>query len=164
MLEICDRQCLVIVNLHLRSMRGLRSPVKGQRVALKRRLQAETLARWIDRQQQLRPQQGLIITGDFNALQPSDAYVDSLGTILGQPDQQRPRWRSVDLIDRDLIDISRKLPNAQRYSYIYKGNKQQLDYMLVSQVLASRVTAVGFSPIDYGFSDHAALKASFALQ
>ena len=86
-------------------MRGLRSPAKGQRVALKRRLQAETLARWIDRHQQLRPHQGLIITGDFNALQPSDAYVDSLGTILGKPDSQRPRWKSPDLIVSDLVDL-----------------------------------------------------------
>ena len=163
LLEVCGHQCLIIVNLHLRSMRGLRSPVKGQRVAHKRRLQAETLARWINRQQQLRPQQGLIITGDFNALQPSDAYVDSLGTILGQPDQRRPRWQSPDLIDRDLIDISRELPLTQRYSYLYKGQKQQLDYILVSQNLAPGVTAVEFGALDYNVSDHAALRASFAL-
>ena len=163
LVEICRNQCLAIVNLHLRSMRGLRSPKKGRRVALKRRLQAETLARWIHQRQQQHPQQGLVISGDFNALNPSDAYVDSLGTILGEPDQQRPRWKSQDLLEPDLIDISRRVPAARRYSYLYKGNKQQLDYILVSAQLKHRVSQVRFSNIDYAFSDHAAVQASLRL-
>ncbi len=163
LLEICRNQCLAIVNVHLRSMRGLRSAKKGSRVAQKRRLQAETLAKWIHQRQQQRPQQGLVISGDFNALTPSDSYVDSLGTIMGQPDQRRPRWKSKDLLEPDLIDVTRRIPHRQRFSYQYKGNRQQLDYILVSAPLKQRVNQVSFSKIDYAFSDHAAVQASFSL-
>ncbi len=164
LLEVCRVECLSIVNVHLRSMRGLRSAKKGRRVAMKRKQQAETLAKWIHRQQQQQPQQGLVISGDFNALTPSDAYVDTLGTILGQPDQQRPRWKSKDLLEPDLIDISRRVPRHQRFSYVYQGNQQQLDYILVSAPLRPRVTQVRFSKIDDALSDHAAVHASFDLK
>lgn len=158
-LEFCLTQCYTIVNLHLRSMRGLKSPKHQKRVILKRRLQAEILARWIDQFQHQHPQHKLIVLGDFNALTPSDSYVDSVGTIIGSPDQKRPMWKSPDLIKNDLVDVSLQVKRKYRYSYIYKKRKQLLDYLLVSENLKNKIKSLSFSRIDYRFSDHAALKA-----
>lgn len=162
-INLCLTKCLTIVNIHLRSMRGLRSPGKQKRVSLKRRLQAETLARWIDRFQRKQPEKKLIILGDFNALTPSDSYVDSLGTIMGMPDQKRPEWKSPDLIKNDLIDVSLMVKASHRYSYKYKKQKQLLDYLLISKNLKEQIQSISFSRIDYKFSDHAALKAKILI-
>lgn len=163
LIELCQVQCLYVINVHLRSMRGLRSAKHGIRVAGKRRLQAETLARWINELQQDRPKAKLILTGDFNALYPSDAYVDTVGTLIGNPDNKRPRWKSPDLIQQDLLDISQQVTPKQRYSYLYKGEQQQLDYILVSQNLQSHLRSIEFSELDFSFSDHAAIIARFDI-
>lgn len=163
LVELCQNECVQLINLHLRSMRGLNSHKRGERVARKRQLQAETLARWINEQQQRQPGISLILTGDLNALQPSDRHVDTVGTLIGLPDNKRPRWKSPDLIQQDLVDISRQVPLKQRYSYLYKGNKQQLDYILVSQNLKPRLRSIRFGPLDSVFSDHAAIMAIFAV-
>ncbi len=163
LINICHSECLTIINIHLRSMRGLRSPDKQQRISLKRRLQAETLARWIDQFQHRNPREKLLIIGDYNALSPSDFYVDSLGTIIGKPDKKRPKWKSPDLIKNDLIDTSLVIPEKNRFSYRFKNKKQLLDYLLISQNLKHNLTNFSLGPIDYRFSDHAALKAKFSF-
>ncbi len=124
---------------------------------MKRRLQAESIARWVDRFQRRHPEQKLIISGDFNALRPSDRYVDSVGIIEGNPDPIRPKWRSADLVKRDLVDLSQTVSSELRYSYRYKGKKQLIDYILVSSNLVINPVSVHFTEIDYSFSDHAAL-------
>ncbi len=162
-IDICRRDCLTIINVHLRSMRGLRSGEKRNYIREKRRLQAQTLARWINDFQHRYPHKPLIVTGDFNALTPSDRYVDVIGTIIGKPDQKRPRLKSPDLIAHDLINASNSLPKRKRYSYRYHRKRQQIDYLLISQNLARALKRISFSKIDYRFSDHAALKAMFEI-
>lgn len=164
LIEICRSSCFSIINLHLRSMRGLRSHKKGRRVALKRLLQAETLATWINSFQQQKAARHLIVVGDFNALTPSDVYVDSIGIILGNPNQNRPQWKSTDRVKRDLIDVSKRASARERYSYLYKRKKQQLDYVLVSLNLKPHVRSIHFTDIDYSFSDHAAVIVRFSDQ
>ena len=156
-IEICPNSCLTIINLHLRSMRGLRSNKSSDYVAGKRVAQAEAIAQWVERYQREHPNKKLIILGDLNALTPSDEYVDVIGTIIGNPDQKTPLYKSKDLISRDLIDITLNIESSKRYSYLYKKKKQQLDYALVSQGLKKHIKSIGFSWIDYKFSDHAAL-------
>ncbi len=163
-LTLCRSDCVTIVNLHLRSMRGLRSRKDGERVALKRRLQAETIARWVQRKQTTMPAARIMLIGDFNALTPADRYVDSVGIIRGDPDNDRPRWKSTDLIERDLVDITARVPSGRRYSFLYRKRKQQLDYLLTSANLADDVSKVAFSRIDFSFSDHAAILAIFRLR
>lgn len=159
-LEICyQARCLSVLNLHLRSMRGIESADKGERVARKRLRQAEMIAVWINRYQQVEADTALLVLGDFNALTPADQHVDVAGIIRGSPDNTRARLMSRDLIDPDLIDLTRQIPQQQRYSYIFRQNRQQLDYMFASQHLASRLDGISFGPIDYSFSDHAGLLA-----
>ncbi|MBL6999799.1 MAG: endonuclease/exonuclease/phosphatase family protein [Gammaproteobacteria bacterium] len=163
LVKVCPSHCITFVNVHLRSMRGLNTNQRQQRIMLKRQSQAETLARWIQQFQSRNPQESLVILGDFNALTPSDAYVDVIGTIIGKPDQTRPQLKSRDLVSRDLIDLSLRVPAALRYSYRYRGKNQLLDYALVSDNLADKVSDVSFSQINYAFSDHAALKLNLTI-
>ena len=163
-IDVCLTECLTIVNVHLRSMKGLKSKRLQKRISLKRRLQAETLANWIDKFQRQLPEKKLIVVGDFNALSPSDPYVDIMGTIIGKPDQSHPRWKSSDLIYTDLINTSYLVSIDKRYSYRYKKANQLLDYLLISQNLQQSIKAINYTSIDYKFSDHAAMKATFAIR
>ena len=157
-LEACKGPvCLSLLNLHLRSMRGIRSSVKGHRVRLKRLEQASTIARWIDEFQRTRPKSPLLVLGDLNGLTPADSYIDVVGTILGKPDNSNTELQAADWISNDLIDLTRYIPTKHRFSYIYRDRKQILDYMLASSLLKPRLDHISFSRIDYDFSDHAGL-------
>lgn len=159
-LRLCQRnKCLTIINVHLRSMRGLNSATRGPWVADKRLQQATLLARWIDRYQRQKPSEPLLLVGDFNALTPADEQVDVRGVLLGHGDNPRTQLIESDLIQRDLVDLTLQIPAQRRYSYLFKDNKQQLDYLLASQGTGLQVRQIGFSRIDYRLSDHAALFA-----
>jgi endonuclease/exonuclease/phosphatase family metal-dependent hydrolase len=163
LIEVCIAECVTIINVHLRSMRELRSKKQGKRVATKRKQQAETLAQWVNQFQLSHPLHRLVIVGDFNALPVSDKFVDVTGIIRGKPDQARPGYKSTDLIVRDLIDLTRSIPAKQRYSFVYKKHKQQLDYLLIGNSKNHKLKKLKFSSIDYRFSDHAALIAEIEL-
>ncbi|MDH3220452.1 MAG: hypothetical protein OEO19_13045 [Gammaproteobacteria bacterium] len=161
-LEACYiENCLILVNLHLRSMRGIDSLADGDRVRRKRLLQAETIAGWSNRLQRSQPGISLLLLGDLNALTPGDEHVDVVGIIRGNPDNSRARLRGRDLVDPDLVDLTRLIPPEKRYSYIFRRQKQQLDYMLVNQGFGADVEVIAFSRIDTHFSDHAGLLAWF---
>ncbi len=161
-LEVCKQSsCLSLLNLHLRSMRGIRSGSKGHRVRLKRLEQASIIARWIDEYQHSRPGGSLLVLGDLNGLTPTDSYVDVVGIILGNPDNSNTELQAVDWIRKDLIDLTRFIPRSGRYSYIYRNRKQILDYMLVSSQLRPSLIHISFSQINYDMSDHAGLIVDF---
>ncbi len=161
LVEVCKKSCVTLVNIHLRSMRGLRSDRKSKRVAFKRRNQARRMAQWIDQYQIRNPAKSIIILGDFNALQPTDTYSDIVGTILGKPDNLKLRYPTKDWIQKDLFNLTQHIPHSRRFSYIYKGKQQILDYMLVNQNFAADLKRIEFSDIDRKFSDHAGLLAEF---
>jgi hypothetical protein len=164
-LEACLRErCLTLINLHLRSMRGIDSADQTERVAHKRLRQAQTVALWVNRFQQANPDAWLMLLGDFNALTPADRHVDVAGIIRGNPDNSGTRLPARDLVETDLLDLTRRVPRDQRYSFIYRQKKQQLDYLFVSEPLATAIDSIRFGVIDYAFSDHAGLLASFHWQ
>jgi predicted extracellular nuclease len=161
-LEICQESgCLLLLNLHLRSMRGIRSSSKGKRVRQKRLDQASAIANWVEQQQQSRVQDSLMLLGDFNALTPADSYVDVAGIILGKPDNSKVKKPAKDLISIDLVDLTMQIPAIYRYSYIYKGNKQILDYLFVNADFEPGLKSIRFTRIEYQLSDHAGLIADF---
>jgi len=153
--------CLTLVNLHLRSMRGLDDAAQRERVVAKRRRQAETIAVWVNRLQKSEASLSLLLLGDINALTPSDEIIDIAGILRGNPDNRRTKYPARDLLQPDLVDLSELIPRDKRYSYIYRRQKQQLDYMLVNSAFAADVESIAFSRIDYRFSDHAGLIARF---
>ncbi len=161
-LEACYiENCITVLNVHLRSMRGIDSDKDGERVAQKRLRQAEAIATWSNVLQQSSGQVSLLLLGDFNALTPSDEHVDVAGIIRGNPDNETARLSARDLVEPDLVDLTRLIPEADRYSYIYRQQKQQLDYMFINQAFAADVEIIAFSRIDRQFSDHAGLLAWF---
>ena len=162
LIEVCQSNCVTLVNLHLRSMRGLSSGKKGKTVAKKRLAQATRLAKWINQFQTRHPQKSLMILGDFNALQPPDNYSDIVGTILGNPDNSRQSYRTKDWIKKDLVDLTQQVPQSRRFSYVYKGEQQTLDYMLVNQNFKPEMKTITYSRIDRQLSDHAGLLAKFS--
>jgi uncharacterized protein len=162
LLEACgNARCITLLNLHLRSMRGINNASQSGRVARKRRQQAETVALWAHQFQQQKPQADLLLLGDFNALTPADEHVDIAGILRGSPDNSRSRLYARDLLDPDLIDLTHRIPLHRRYSYIFRQRRQQLDYMFSNATLADRIEHIVYSPIDYPFSDHAGLLARF---
>jgi hypothetical protein len=161
-LEACTSEhCISLLNVHLRSMRGIDSAKHSKRVTGKRLRQAETIAAWSNRFQQSRAGVSLLLLGDFNALTPGDKHVDVAGIIRGHPDNTTVTRPGRDLLEPDLVDLTELIPPAKRYSYIFRRNKQQLDYMFVNQTFAAEVEDIVFSRIDTHFSDHAGLLARF---
>jgi hypothetical protein len=119
-LEVCYlARCLSLLNLHLRSMLGIDNAARSERVAHKRLGQAEAIAVWANRFQLINTGASLMILGDFNAVTPADKHVDVTGIIRGNPDNRRVRLTSTDLLNPDLIDLTRQIPVKQRYSYIF---------------------------------------------
>jgi uncharacterized repeat protein (TIGR01451 family) len=135
----------VIVN-HLRSLSGVDDPVDGNRVRTKRRAQAEFLANLIQARQVADPNEHIISVGDYNAFQFNDGYVDSIGTIKGTPTAaDQVALASGDLVNPDLIDLVDMAPAAQRYSFSFDGNAQELDHILITGNLLPRFNALNYA-------------------
>jgi uncharacterized protein len=143
----------VIVN-HLRSLGGVDDPVDGVRVRAKRRAQAEFLANLIQARQTADPTERIVSVGDYNAFQFSDGYVDSIGTIKGTPTPpDNVVLASPDLVNPDLINSVDLLPAAQRYSYVFGGNAQILDHVLVNPPAADLLTRFHYVRMDADFPE-----------
>jgi hypothetical protein len=122
----------VIVN-HLRSLSGVDDPSDGDRVRAKRRAQAEYLANLIQARQTADPTERIVSIGDYNAFQFNDGYVDSIGTIKGSPTSANEVvLASGDLVDPDLADLVDFVTASERYSFVFDGNAQELDHVLVT--------------------------------
>jgi predicted extracellular nuclease len=138
----------VIVN-HLRSLSGVEDPVDGNRVRTKRQKQAEELATLIQSRQAASPDEAIISVGDYNAFQFNDGLVDSIGTVKGTPaSPDQVTLASPDLVNPDLVDLVEMAAPDQRYSFVFDGNAQELDHILVTGNLLPR-----FAGIDYGRSN-----------
>jgi predicted extracellular nuclease len=188
----------VFVN-HLRSLNGVDSTeagsngyaTEGERVRFKRRAQAEYLANLVQGCQTgdttvcpgTTADERVILVGDFNAFQFNDGFVDSIGTIKGAPvPPDQVVLPSSDLVNPNLINLVDSLPSArvatnQAYSFLFDGNAQVLDHILITQNLQSRFKDIQFARFDADFpeifrndpnrperiSDHDAPVAYFSL-
>ena len=126
----------VILN-HLRSLIDVNSHepfgttgfTVGARVREKRRLQAEDLADLIAS----RINENLVVLGDMNAFEFNDGLVDVIGTLKGSPaPADQVTEPSVDRWDYELFDLADRCPPPERYSYVFEGNAQVLDHVLVN--------------------------------
>ncbi|MPZ21263.1 MAG: hypothetical protein GEV06_25705 [Luteitalea sp.] len=138
----------VIVN-HLRSLIGIDSEepsgtgTGGARVRAKRQAGAEHLASFVQARQEARPDERLVLIGDFNAFELNDGYVDVIGTIAGQPaDPDEVVLDSDDLVNPDLLNLVASLPQEERYTFVFDGNAQLLDHVLVNSAAAPFVRGV----------------------
>jgi hypothetical protein len=141
----------VIVN-HLRSLNGVNSvaagtngwPTTGDRVRAKRKAQADSLANLVQARQTADPAERILLIGDFNAFEFNDGLVDSMNAISGVPSPDNETavpGDGVDLVNPDLDNLFDTPPAAERYSFIFDGNTQNLDHVLVNAPLAGATTA-----------------------
>ena len=151
----------VIVN-HLRSLNDINDTLPGssgwatggERVRVKRGAQAVYLAQLVEEMQQANPDEKIVLVGDFNAFEFNDGYVDVLGIIKGEaaPEDQVLTYMPSPLTV-PLVDGSQLIADpAHRYSYVFEGNAQTLDHVLVNESLV----------MDAGLRvDHARINADF---
>lgn len=118
---------MTVLVVHLRSMVGLQGK-DHERIAYKRRKQAEWLAAWLKQQLEQNSQAYLIVAGDFNAVDNDQDPENTLAII-------KKSQRFGELKPSQLKNLNKLLPEAQNYTYIYKGKKQALDHMLVSHAI-----------------------------
>lgn len=148
--------------VHQRSLNGISdetvsgATTAGDRVRRKRQAQAEYLANLVQGRETADPAEHLVVLGDFNAFDFNDGYVDPMGVVTGLPtpdDQTVVPGDGVDLVDPDLMNLH-YLPEAnQRYSYVFDGQAQSLDHILINQSLGTDVADVDL--------DHARMNADF---
>ena len=140
----------VIVN-HLRSFLGITDPADGARVRAKRAAQAEFLARLV----QARPaSERVIVVGDFNAFPFNDGLVDVMGTIAGRPvPPDQVALGTPDLLDPDLTNLGDLLGAEGHYSYVFDGNAQAIDHILVNERARGHVSRMHYSRSNADFPE-----------
>lgn len=133
---------IAVVAVHQRSLIGVDTP----RVQAKRRAQAENLAGYLQDIQEVEPAARIVVTGDFNAFEFNDGYVDVMGILT-----------SGASLTNQVLSVAA----AERYSYVEEGVAQVLDHSLTSAGLApwvrglSMVHANADAPVSFGAeSDH----------
>ena len=157
----------VLVN-HMRSLNDVNNegpgsngwPTTGARVRAKRQAQAEDLANLVQARQTADPAEHIVLIGDFNAFEFNDGLGDSMNVIQGTPppdNETAVPGDGVDLVDPDLDNLSDTAPEAERYSFIFDGNAQSLDHVLVNVPFCTDTGArrVEHPRIDADFPDTA---------
>jgi hypothetical protein len=136
---------IAVMAVHNRSLSGIDSESSGPRVRQKRLEQAQSIAEKIQDRQVASPGLPLVVTGDFNAYEFSDGYVDVVGQIRGEIDPSANLLSGPDLVDPNLTNRVLSLPEGQRYSFIFGGSAQVLDHALTSAGLDPFVTDFAFT-------------------
>jgi predicted extracellular nuclease len=116
-----DFQLIVV---HLRSARGLAKPDSAGDVRGKRRAQAARLDDWLDQ----RAGQNIIVAGDLNSAPGRDVFSEPYRVLS---DNRFSAWS--------------RLPDAQRWSHIYRCQRQALDHLIVTGNIVERVTRAAVS-------------------
>lgn len=148
-----------VVLVHQRSLNGAEDDTaSGERVRSKRQRQAEFLAAYLQGRQEREPDTRLVVLGDFNAFEFNDGLVDAMNVVEGTPtadEQTAVLADGVDLVDPDLINLGGLEPAHERYSFVFGGNAQTLDHVLVNEALIVDTRAIHL--------DHARINADFPV-
>lgn len=148
---------LNVVVVHQRSLNGSEEiGASGERIRAKRQRQAEFLAGFLDGLQKQSDDARIVVLGDFNAFEFNDGLAHVMGTATGQPApdaETSVAGDGADYVEKDLVNMGLLAPQAERYSFVFGGNAQTLDHVLVSEdlVVATRDLAL----------DHARINADF---
>jgi len=114
---------IAVIAVHQRSL----IDVNTARVQLKRQTQAQNLAGYINA---LPSGTRLVVTGDFNAFEFNDGYVDVMGILTS----------SASLTNQVFLS-----PANERYSYVENGVAQVLDHSLTSAAMNAWVRDLDFA-------------------
>ena len=136
---------VTIVANHMKSLRGVDDPRDGPAVRMKKKLQAEFLAKWVNERQKANPNERILLVGDFNAFQFNDGLVDQVGTLKGMPAaKDAVMLASDDLVDPDLVDLVELINADQQYSYTFDGSAQVLDHFLANAAMRRHLAGFGY--------------------
>jgi hypothetical protein len=138
---------VTVIGVHGRSLSGIEgTSASANRVRQKRLEQALELAQYIQGIQAADPARRIVVTGDFNAFEFSDGYVDVVGIISGDLDPNGAiQPGHADLVTPDLVNQVKTLPGAERYSFVFGGSAQTLDHALTTANLAGFVRGFSFT-------------------
>ena len=143
---------VTVVANHLKSFRGVDDPKDGPAVRMKKKLQAEFLAKWVNERQRANPNERILLVGDFNAFQFNDGLVDQIGTIKGTPTaKDAVLLSSEDLVDPDLVALVDLIKLDQQYSYSFDGNAQVLDHFIANAAMRKHLAGFGFLRVNADF-------------
>lgn len=143
----------VIVN-HLKSFRGYTDEKDAPFVQMKKKLQAEFLAKAVAERLKANPNERIALVGDFNFYQFNDGIMDVIGTIKGVSAPKDTIMNvSEDLLDPDLTNLVDLIKANQQYSYVFDGNAQVLDDFLVSPALKNHINGFGYARINADFPE-----------
>ncbi len=149
---------IILINNHFSSKWGS-SPLFGsQQPPINggfelRREQATFVKAHVDRLLDADPEAKIVVLGDLNEFQFEEPLSILEGTFDGGP--------------QALFNLDASLPKTERYSYIYDGNAQKLDHILVSSAL--KKLGAGFDVVHVNCeyldapSDHDPLVARLTL-
>ncbi|HSM26022.1 MAG TPA: endonuclease/exonuclease/phosphatase family protein [Anaerolineaceae bacterium] len=148
---IVNNKNLLIINNHWVSKSG-ESPLFGSKqpveVSDQRFQQSEVVKKFIQQVKELNPDSWIIVLGDLN-----DYYFSNPVKNLQ--------------IDTGMFNPIENLNMSERYNYIYEGNSQNLDNILVSQSLSQYMNNYQIIhinaeyPVSKKFSDHDPMIISF---
>lgn len=143
-----------IVN-HLKSFNGYNDPKIQADVRLKKKLQAEYLAKLVNERQKTNPGERITLIGDFNAFQFDDGITDIIGTIKGTPLPKNAVLNpSDDLVEGNLTNLVDLLSNiGQRYSYVFDGNAQVLDHVIINDQMKKHLAGFAYARINADFAE-----------
>lgn len=148
-------QLLTIAVNHFKSKLG------GQGPEARRQMQGQYLGEWLDARAAVRPGGATIVVGDLNANHGEGAYERLANRADGT---------------KRFHDAPLSIPEADRYTYIYRGNKDLLDHLMVSNgrsdaLVGAKIVHVNtekgarakqWDPSTIaGFSDHDPMVAEF---
>ncbi len=143
----------VIAN-HLKSLRGYNDEKDAPFVRMKKKLQAEFLAKYVTERLKANPNERIALVGDFNAFQFNDGIMDVVGTIKGTPTpKDAVQIASDDLLNPDLVNLVDLIKPNRRYSYSFDGNAQVLDHFLVSPAMAAHRKGFSYARVNADFPE-----------
>jgi hypothetical protein len=140
--------------VHHRSLTSINDATDGPRVRAKRRAQAEYLANLVQAYQAANPSQPTLVLGDFNAFEVNDGYVDVMGISRGNPAPANETvLAGTDLVNPDFANLIEAHPATDRFTYLFGGNAQVLDHVLVNAPAHARFSGFAIAHINTPFPE-----------
>ncbi len=142
------------VDVHLRSRNNIDDPNDGDFVRAKRAAQAEWLADYLQSQQANNSDVKFVVLGDYNSFEFTDGYFDVLGQITGSLDTLQSLIPATDVVNPDLVNLTKEDAQQNRYSFVYNGDAQALDHIVVSSAMFNYVRYFKFVHADSDFPEY----------
>lgn len=146
---------ITVIANHLKSFRGYTDEKDAPFVQMKKKLQAEFLAKTVSERLKANPKERIALVGDFNFYQFNDGIMDVIGilkgTTSGKDEIMNPSTEIIPSLNlTNLVDL---IKLNERYSYSFDGNAQVLDHFLVSPAMKNHINGFGYARLNADFPE-----------